>query len=467
MAIRGKPVTQAAAGKNPMSRIAFSACVGTTVEFYDFFIFGTAAALVFNKVFFPALGSAAGSMASLATFGVAFFVRPLGSILFGHFGDRIGRKTTLVASLLLMGVATLAIGLLPTAATIGVAAPILLVALRMVQGIALGGEWAGAALLTGEHAPAHQRGLYAMFPQLGPSIALVLVGGTFLTTSWTMTDQQFIDYGWRIPFMASPVLVLFGLYVRLKIAETPAFEKLCATKTIAHVPFLEVVKRQPREVLLGAGSMTMMLAFFHIGATYMTSYGTKTLGLPRTTVLMIGVGAGFALGVTTILSALYSDRFGRRWVTALAAAVAVPWSLALFPLVNLGTPLALALGTCVTMGIMGVGYGPLGAQLPELFRSRYRYTGAGVAYSLGTVFGGAMTPFISEWLLDSYGSSAIGLYLALTSLVSLACIAALRETKGAVLTDDGDADMAVQSAPITSIAATVDDPLLRQAGTSL
>jgi metabolite-proton symporter len=419
--------------QKPMGRIALASLIGTTVEFYDFFIFGTAAALVFSDSFFPALGPAAGTIASLATFGVAFLARPFGSILFGHFGDRVGRKATLVSTLLLMGLATFTIGLLPTAGTIGVAAPILLVALRFCQGLAVGGEWAGAVLLTAEHAPAQRRGRFAMFPQLGPSLAFVLASATFLTTSLTMSGEQFLSYGWRIPFVASLLLVLIGLYVRLKIEETPAFAEISSRESTARVPLFEVSRHQPREVLLAAGSITMLFAFFYMGVTYLTSYGTTALELSRPTVLSIGIGAGLCFAASTILSALYSDRIGRRRVTMMANGVALVWSPALFPVLDIGTPAAFAVGVSVTLAIVGVAYGPAGAYLPELFHARYRYTGAGVAYNLAGVLGGAVPPLIAAWLVSSYGSHAIGFYLAAMALLSLLCTFGLRETKSVTM----------------------------------
>ncbi|MBB3036253.1 MFS transporter [Hoyosella altamirensis] len=418
----------------PMRRVAAASLIGTTIEYYDFFIFGTAAALVFGTVFFPALGPAAGTLAALATFGVAFVARPFGSILFGHFGDRVGRKATLVTTLLLMGVATLAIGLLPTAASIGVAAPILLIVLRLCQGLAVGGEWAGAVLLTAEYAPKAKRGMYALFPQLGPSLAFVLASGTFLITSLTMTDEQFMAYGWRIPFIASVILVMVGLYIRMNIEETPAFKNVTSQNDVAKVPLFEVAKGQPREVLLAAGSITMLFAFFYMGVTYLTNYGTTVLELPRQTVLSIGILAGFCFAATTVWSAIYSDRIGRRRVTVIANGLAVVWSLALFPILNIGTPLAFAVGVSVTLGIVGAAYGPAGAFLPELFRSRYRYTGAGVAYNLAGVLGGAVPPLFAAWLVASFGSYSIGVYLAAMALFSLVCTFKLRETRNSDLT---------------------------------
>jgi MFS family permease len=323
----------------PIRRVAVASCVGTTIEFYDFFIYGTAAALVFPKVFFPALGPAAGTVASFATFAVAFAARPLGAIMFGHYGDRIGRKRTLISTLLLMGIATVLIGLLPGAATIGVAAPIILVVLRFAQGFAVGGEWAGATLLTAEYAPAAKRGLYGVFPQLGPAIAFGLSSATFLVTGLVMgdTDEAFLSYGWRIPFLLSILLVGVGLYVRLSIEETPAFRAAQAAAPLdrpKRVPFLEAMRSQPREVLLSAGALTMLFAFFYMGTAYLTSYGTNPEGaaLPRPVVLAIGVGAAVVFGITIAVAGVLSDRFGRRNVIMVSTAAGAVWALVLFPL---------------------------------------------------------------------------------------------------------------------------------------
>src|SRR5262245_7168787 len=262
----------------PMRRIAVASCVGTTIEFYDFFIYGTAAALVFPKVFFPALGPAAAAVASFATFAVAFVARPVGAVVVGHFGDRIGRKRTLISTLLLMGVATTLIGLLPSSSAIGVTAPVVLVVLRFAQGFAVGGEWAGASLLTAEYAPPGERGKYATYPQIGAFLAFGMASATFLVTGLVMgdTDAAFIDFGWRIPFVLSALLVVVGLWVRLRIEETPIFRQAQQhAGAPTRPPFREVVVRQPREVLLGAGSLTIVFSFFNIGTTYLTSYGVN------------------------------------------------------------------------------------------------------------------------------------------------------------------------------------------------
>lgn len=424
-----KGATHASAG---MRRIAIASCVGTAIEFYDFFIYGAAAALVFPKVFFPTLGATSGTVASFATFAVAFIARPVGAVSFGHYGDRIGRKRTLIATLLLMGLSTVLIGLLPGAATIGIVAPISLVLLRFAQGFAVGGEWAGATLLTAEYAPSGRRGRYAMFPQLGSAIALVLASATFLATDLALgnTDPSFFQYGWRIPFLVSIVLVAAGLYVRLKIEETPVFraaEQLHAT----HTPLREALVQAPREILLAAGSLTMMFALFYTGTIYLTNYGASSTGgaLSRTLVLSLGIVAGAAMALAVVVSAISSDRFGRRGLIMAACASAAVWSLLLFPLLGTHSPVAFAIALIVTLGVQGLGYGPAGAFLPETFPTRYRYTGAGVSYNLAGILGGAMPLLVATPLAATFGTSAVGILLCALSLLSLFCTRALVETK--------------------------------------
>jgi metabolite-proton symporter len=426
-------------GGTSVRKVAVASGIGTTIEFYDFFIYGTAAALVFPKVFFPALGSTAGTVASFATFAVAFVARPVGAMLFGHYGDRIGRKKTLVSTLILMGVSTFLIGLLPGAATIGVAAPILLVLLRFGQGFAVGGEWAGATLLTAEYAPPGKRGLYAMFPQLGPAVAFILSSATFLVTGAVFgdTNSTFLDYGWRIPFLFSAVLVGIGLYMRLAIEETPVFRAVqeadradVAPRTL---PLMDAWRYQTKEILLSAGALATLFAFFYMGTAFLTSYGTATLGFSRPFVLTVGIVSAVVFGLTIIVSALYSDRIGRRRVIMISCALAVVWALALFPLLDTGSPVAFAVGVMVTLAIFGVAYGPCGALLPEMFQTRYRYTGAGLGYNLAGVLGGAVPPLIAAPLASAYGSAAIGVMLAGLAVVSLVCTKALVETKDEAL----------------------------------
>jgi MFS family permease len=416
-----------------MRRVALASCVGTTIEFYDFFIYGTAAALVFPKVFFPALGATAGTLASFATFAVAFVARPIGAMIFGHYGDRYGRKRTLIATLLLMGTATVLIGLLPGAATIGIAAPILLVVLRFGQGLAVGGEWAGATLLAAEYAPPGRRGWYATFPQLGTPIALALSSATFLVTGLTLgnTDQTFVDYGWRVPFLISIVLLGAGLYVRLKIAETPVFRQAQGQQPTKRTPLREALTEAPRQILLSAGTLTGMFALFYIGTTYLTSYGISPTGagLSRALVLSIGIGAGTAMAAGVILSAGASDRLGRRAVVVLCSAAAVVWSLLMFPVLSLHTPVAFGVGVIVTLALMGLAYGPVGALLPETFPTHFRYTGAATSYNLAGIVGGSIPPLMAAPLAAAFGSFSIGIMLCALWLLSLLCARSLVETK--------------------------------------
>jgi MFS family permease len=426
-----------------MRRIALASMTGTVIEFYDFFIYGTAAALVFNKVFFPELGAAAGTALALATFGVAFVARPFGSVLFGHFGDRLGRKRTLVTTLLLMGLSTLAIGLLPSTGVIGWVAPALLVLLRVLQGLAVGGEWAGATLLTAENAPAKVRGKYALYPQLGPSVAFALASATFLTTALTMSNEAFLAWGWRIPFIGSVVLVALGLYVRLAITETAAFATRNEAQVSTRLPVTEVLTRQPRTVLLGAGSTMAVFAFFYIGVTYLTSYGTQQLGLPRPTVLAMGIIGGLVFAATTIAGAILSDRVGRRRMVIIGNALSVVGGVIAFPIIDLGTAASFGLGLSIVLGVVGIAYGPIGAQLPELFPTRYRYTGAGMSYNLAGVLGGGVVPLIATALVATYATSlAIGLLLAGLAVVSLACTLLLPDSVDESISADAAAPVA-------------------------
>ena len=422
---------------NSMTRIAFASMTGTVIEFYDFFVYGTAAALVFNKVFFPELGAAQGTALAFATFGVAFIARPFGSIIFGHFGDRIGRKRTLVTTLLIMGLSTVAIGILPSAGSVGIVAPLALVVLRIAQGIAVGGEWAGATLLTAENAPKAKRGKYALFPQLGPSVAFALSSATFLVSALTMSNEAFVAWGWRLPFVGSLLLVGIGLFVRLKIEETNAFEATKSARNVAKIPMFEVATRQPLQVFFGAMATTTVFAFFYIGVTYLTTYGTAVLHHPRTTVLAFGILGGLAFALTTILGAIGSDRFGRRRMVLIGNLASAVIGLVTFPILNLGTPASFVIGMCVLLGVIGVAYGPVGALLPELFAARYRYTGAGLAYNLAGVLGGAVTPLLATQLAKSYGSTAIGVYLCGLALVSALCTLPLRDTRDVDMVNAG------------------------------
>jgi metabolite-proton symporter len=414
-----------------MGRIAAASAIGTVIEFYDFTIFGTAAALVFSKVFFPALGGAAATAVALATFGVAFVIRPFGAILFGHFGDRIGRKNTLIATLLLMGVATVGIGLLPSAQQIGPWAPILLVALRCIQGLAMGGEWAGATVVTAESAPDDRRGLYGMYPQLGPALGFLLSSSTFLITSLTMSDAAFVQWGWRIPFLASALLIVVGFVARMALEEPKAFEEEVQHKNAAvrKLPVVELFQQQAKQVALATGATIAVFGLFYFAIVYLPSYATKALGMLKSDVLLIGMAGGVSLAAATILGAIWSDRSGRKKVLSIGNAVCLVAALLLFPLANTGGTFALLLGVIVLQAGIGLAYGPLGAYLPELFATRFRYTGAGLAYNLGTVLGGALTPIFAAYLVEWYGAYAVGIYTATLCAISLVAIAYSKETR--------------------------------------
>lgn len=433
------------ATETPMRRVAFASCAGTTIEFYDFFIYGTAAALVFPTVFFSALGAEAATVASFATFAVAFIARPFGAILFGHFGDRLGRKKTLISTLLLMGVATVLIGLLPSAATIGVAAPILLVTLRFAQGLAVGGEWAGATLLAAEYAPPQKRGLYGAFPQLGPALAFALSSGTFLLVNRLVgeTSPAFVEWGWRVPFVASALLVLIGLYVRLKVEETPMFRETERTRSRTQGPLAAALRHQWKEILLGGGALAMLFAFFYIGTAFLSSYGTTVVGLSRATVLAMGVVGAVVFGVVITVSAIYSDRIGRRKVVLASCLVAVPWGFALFPILDRGTATSFAIGLFGTLAIFAASYGPAGAMLPEMFRTEYRYTGAGMAYNLAGVIGGGTAPYLASDFAAAGNTGAIGWMLAGFGLLSVVCILLMQETSKRVMAPGAEDEAAV------------------------
>lgn len=428
--VQGRPP----ADPRQLRRVFGASLAGTAIEYYDFFIYGTAAALVFGKVFFPALGTAAATVAAFATFSVAFVARPLGSILFGHIGDRVGRKKSLTYTLVIMGTATFAIGLLPSASTIGVAAPILLVALRIVQGLAVGGEFGGAALLVAEYAPKGKRGLYGSAPQIGSGLGSTMAVGTFLVAGLAMSPEAFVAWGWRIPFLLSIVLVGIGLYVRLRIDETPVFAEAIARRERVKVPLADLLRHQWRELLLTAGAMLMWSSMFYIGAVFLTNYGTTRLGLTPTTMLTINFTASLIYTAAVIVPSRLSDRFGRRRVIAIGNIIAIPWALVLFPIIDTGSAVLVGVAVVVTMLIVAVAHGPASSFLPEMFATRYRNTGVGAAYNLGSVVAGAIPPLLAASLLVSYGSYAVSIMLACYAIVATVCILVLRETRGVSLT---------------------------------
>lgn len=415
--------------------ISTAAFVGTAIECYDFYIYSTAAALVLNEKFFPTLSPAAGTLAALATFAIGFVARPLGAIVFGHFGDRVGRKTTLVATLLLMGLSTAVIGMLPGYATLGVAAPVLLVLLRVLQGLGLGGEWGGAVLLSTEHAPAGRRGLFAAAPQMGSPVGNFVAIAVFWGLSELLPKQSFDTWGWRVPFLLSFVLVVFGLRMRLRVTETPAFAALSAARRTTRVPVAAVVRRYPKQLLLGAGSIVLLNVMFFTASTYGLTYTTKTVGVPRSTMLGLTLLAITLSGVATLVASHWSDTIGRRRLLLGGVALGMVWGLLLFPLLNTGNTVLIALAVCGPLVCMGAVWGPVGAFLPELFGTDVRYSGAGIAYNLGGVLGGGFGPLIVARLAQTHGTTAIGLFLAAMGLLSLLSILALPETRHHDLTE--------------------------------
>ncbi|VDR39027.1 Inner membrane metabolite transport protein yhjE [Tsukamurella paurometabola] len=456
--------------KARLRRVAMASSIGTTIEFYDFFIYGTAAALVFPTIFFSDMSPAVATLASFATFAVAFFARPVGAILFGHFGDRIGRKRTLVWTLLIMGAATVAIGLLPGSETgvfglfpngIGTLAPVLLVAMRFLQGFAVGGEWAGATLLTAEYAPKGKRGLYAMFPQLGPAFAFFLSSGTFLLFTLVAgdtknADSAFMTIGWRIPFLMSALLVLVGLWVRLSVEETPVFtavrKRAMAEIHRTKLPFLDAIRFQWKEILIAGGALASLFSLFYMGTAFLTNYATKNLGFERSTVLTMGMIAAVFFGVSIAASAVYSDRIGRRKVIMASCALAVVWALVLFPILDTRSLPMYALGLIGTLVIFGIAYGPAGAALPELFHERYRYTGAGLGYNLAGIFGGAVPPLLAARLVADGRVLWVGVMLAALSAVSVVCCYLMVETKDHDIVESSPAD-ADEARPGEDLAA--------------
>ncbi|MFJ9041300.1 MFS transporter [Streptomyces sp. NPDC102406] len=412
-----------------MRRVAVASFIGTAIEFYDFYVYGTAAALVLNEAFFPNLSSLNATLASFSTYAVAFAARPIGSLVFGHFGDRVGRKSVLVASLLLMGLSTACVGLLPGYDTLGVWAPLLLVLLRFLQGVGLGGEWGGAALLAVEHAPRGRRGLFAAFPQLGPSVGFFAATGIFWLLSEFLSDDAFRSWGWRVPFLLSFLLVAVGLFVRLKISETPVFAQVMRDQETSKAPASEVFRRHPKEILLGAGGMVVAYGLFYTATTYCLAYGTKTLGVPRGTMLAVSLVACLFLAAGTWLAATRSDAGGRRRTVLAGSGLAAVWGLVLFPLMDTEQPVLIALALGGALFCMGVVYGPMGAYLPELFGVRVRYSGASFAYNLGGVLGGAVAPLVATRLQSTFGSSSVGWYVSAMAVVSLLCVLALPETR--------------------------------------
>lgn len=411
---------------NPVKRVLAASLIGTTIEFFDFYIYATAAVLVFPKLFFPTSDPASATLQSLATFALAFLARPIGAALFGHFGDRKGRKTTLVAALMTMGPSTVAIGLLPGYASIGIAAPILLALFRFGQGLGLGGEWGGAVLLATENAPPGKKAWYGMFPQMGAAIGFLLSSGTFMLLSKTMTDQQFLSYGWRIPFVASALLVWVGLYVRLKLSETPDFMKVIENNTRVKVPLADVFVKHTKAIALGTLATTITFLLFYLMTVFTLSWGTSAFHYSRTGFLiaqMVGI-CFFGLGIP--ITAVLADRYGRSNILLLVTAGIFLFGL-LFPLL-FGpdnwplTMIFLILG----MFLMGLSHGTIGTALAEIFPVSVRYTGASLSFTLAGVLGASPAPALATRLATNFGLNYVGYYISFAAVVSFVALVAVR-----------------------------------------
>ncbi|PLZ00376.1 MFS transporter [Burkholderia sp. WAC0059] len=411
------------------SRVIFASFIGTAIEFYDFYVYATAAALVIGPVFFPHGSATAQALSAFVTFGIAFVARPIGSFLFGHFGDRIGRKSTLVASLLVMGLSTTLIGFVPGYDSIGSLAPILLCLLRFGQGIGLGGEWGGAALLATEYAPAGKRGWFGMFPQLGPSIGFLASNALFFGLALSLSDQQFREWGWRVPFVVSSVLVALGLYVRLKIAETPAFRAAIEREERVRVPLVALLTKHGGATLLGALAMVVCYTLFYISTVFSLSWGVTALHFPRQTFLGMLCVAVVFMGLATPLSAWACDRYGRKPVLIAGCLLAVASGFAMAPLLGSGSMPLVLLFLVIELFLMGATFAPMGALLPELFPTSVRYTGAGVAYNVGGILGASVAPYIAQVLAAHGGLSWVGAYVSIAALVSLFGVLCMRETR--------------------------------------
>lgn len=415
------------AAVNSPRQVLFASLVGTGVEFFDFYIYATAAVLVFPRLFFPASDPASSTLASLATFGIAFLARPVGSALFGHFGDRIGRKRTLVLALLTMGLSTILIGALPTYHTIGRLAPLLLALCRFGQGLGLGGEWGGAVLLATENAPREKRAWYGMFPQLGAPLGFVLSGGAFLLLSKLLTDRQFFEFGWRLPFLASSVLVFLGLYVRLTITETPVFLAAMERREPLRFPMLVVLRRHTRALAAGVLISVTTFVLFYLMVVFTLSWGTTVLGYPRGEFLLMQLGTTvfFALGIP--VSAWLAEKGRRRVMLAVTAAIA-GFGFVMAPLFTAGTGGALLM-MAIGLTLMGLTYGPLGTLLSELFPTSVRYTGSSLAFSIAGILGASMAPYIATALAHKYGLPWVGYYLSAAAVLSFVGLLSVSETR--------------------------------------
>ncbi|EHU2143765.1 MHS family MFS transporter [Acinetobacter baumannii] len=414
---------------NSKTRVLFASLVGTTIEFFDFYIYATAAVIIFPHLFFPASSGSAAVLQSLATFAIAFIARPIGAALFGHLGDRIGRKATLVAALLTMGISTVCIGLLPTYAQIGIVAQLLLALCRLGQGLGLGGEWSGAVLLATENAPEGKRAWYGMFPQLGAPIGFILATGSFLLLSAAIPEQAFMQWGWRIPFIASAVLVIVGLYIRLKLHETPAFQKVLDKQKEVNIPFKEVVTKHTGKLILGTIAAICTFVVFYLTTVFALNWGTTKLGYARGEFLELQLFATLCFAAFIPLSAIFAEKFGRKATSIGVCIAAAIFGLFFSSMLESGNTLIVFLFLCTGLAIMGLTYGPIGTVLSEIFPTSVRYTGSALTFNLAGIFGASFAPLIATKLAETYGLYAVGYYLTAASLLSLIAFLLIRETK--------------------------------------
>lgn len=426
--------------RRTLRKVFTAGLIGTAIEYYDFFIFGAAAALVFPTIFFAGASDTLALFSSFATFGVAFVARPVGGVVFGHIGDRIGRKATLVATLLVMGSATVLIGVLPSHATIGVAAPILLVIVRFAQGLAVGGEWASVAIFVGEYSPPRKRAVFTLAPSLGTAAGLLLATLAFLVIGWSMTDETFLAWGWRVPFLVSIVLIVVGLIVRSKIEETPVFKAALEDRPAPEgAPLILLVRHHWRCVLLGAGTVLLGLSFFYMATVYMTSYGTAQLGHTRNQMLTASSIAVLFYAGGAVVGAVMADKVGRKRVLTTAALLALLLAVVLFPVAGLGL---FAMGAVIsaTLFVCGLATAVTTPLLPELFPTEYRSTGMGVAFNLSAIVGGGVVPLVSVPILAEWGgTTTLAAMMAAIALVALFSITRLAETRGSSLSTVGQA----------------------------
>jgi metabolite-proton symporter len=412
---------------NSLAHVLFGSLIGTTIEFFDFYIYANAAVLVFPQLFFPGSDPTTSTIESLATFSIAFFARPIGSAVFGHFGDKIGRKATLVAALLTMGISTVAIGLLPTYHSIGIVAPLLLMLCRFGQGLGLGGEWGGAVLLAIENAPPGKRAWYGMFPQLGAPIGLLLSGGTFLLLSDLLTEEQFFDYGWRIPFIASSLLVVVGFYIRLKITETPSFANALETKKQVKIPIMTILKSYKWELIFGTFAAVATFVTFYLMTVFSLSWATSDLGFSRRDFLIIQLFSILFFVAGIPISAVLADKLGRKKILVLISSLILVFGFTFSFFMDSESSAMITLFVCTGMGLMGLTYGPIGTFLSELFPTEVRYSGASLTFNLAGILGASFAPLIAIWLAKNYGIGYVGLYLSVAALISLLALLAIRK----------------------------------------